>query len=413
MKVAVIGQGYVGLPLAMQAVAVGHEVAALEVAANRVNALQRGESFTTDISSAQLQDALATGRYAVSDDPDVIRGFDIAIITVPTPLKDGAPDLSCVENASVTVGQYLRPGATVVLESTSYPGTTEQVVLPRLEKWSQLSTFDFHVGFSPERIDPGNEQWRFRNTPKLVSGLQPCCLDAVDGFYRTIVDTTVRTGSLVVAELAKVVENTFRHVNIGLVNELATVAQALGISVWEVLDAADTKPYGFMKFTPGPGVGGHCLPVDPAYLSWQVERDLGRRMQFIELANDVNSHMPHHVVERATTMLNTACRSVNGSRILVLGLAYKAGTADVRESPSFKVIDLLTRGGAEVSLFDPWVEPARYPAPAWNRLVPIREFDLVMLLTDHAEFTDELVGKATRVLDCRNHLTPASNVQYL
>jgi len=413
MKVAVIGQGYVGLPLAMQAVVAGHEVAGLEVAPNRVEALQRGESFTADISSSQLQAAHDTGRYTVSADPEVLRGFDIAIITVPTPLKDGAPDLSYVENASVTVGQHLRPGATVVLESTSYPGTTEQVVLPLLEKWSQLSTFDFHLGFSPERIDPGNERWQFHNTPKLVSGLQPCCLDAVDGFYRTVVDTTVRTASMAIAEMAKIVENTFRHVNIALVNEMAMFAEAMGISIWDVIEAAATKPHGFMKFAPGPGVGGHCLPVDPAYLSWQVERELGQPFRFIELANDVNSHMPHHVVERATRMLNTACRSVNGSRVLVLGLAYKAGTSDIRESPSFKVIELLTRGGAEVSLFDPWVDAARYPAAAWNRLVPIGEFDLVVLLTDHPEFTGELVGPATRVLDCRNHLPSASNVQYL
>jgi UDP-N-acetyl-D-glucosamine dehydrogenase len=311
------------------------------------------------------------------------------------------------------VGKYLRAGATVILESTSYPGTTEQIVLPLLEKWSQLSIFDFHLGFSPERIDPGNQRYGFRNTAKLISGLQPCCLERVEGFYRTVVDTVVRTPSLAVAEMAKVVENTFRHVNIGLVNEMAMMAEALGISIWDVLDAADTKPYGFMKFTPGPGVGGHCLPIDPAYLSWQVERELGQPFRFIELAQDVNSHMPHHVVDRVAKMLNIACRSVNGSKILVLGLAYKAGTADTRESPSRKVIELLTKRGAQVSLHDPWVGEKLYPVPAWNRLVPIREFDLVVLLTNHDEFTDELVSTATRVFDTRDHFALATNIERL
>ena len=413
MKVSVIGQGYVGLPLAVEAVRAGHDVAGLDVNRERIEALSRGESFTSDISSSELRAALDTGRYVVSDQPEILRDFDVAVITVPTPLKEGAPDLSYVEQAATVVGKYLRAGATVILESTSYPGTTEQVVLPRLEKWSQLSIFDFHLGFSPERIDPGNRYFGFRNTAKLVSGLQPCCLERVDAFYRSVVDKTVPTASMATAELAKIVENTFRHVNIALVNEMAMMAEALGISIWDVLDAADTKPYGFMKFSPGPGVGGHCLPIDPAYLSWQVERELGRPFRFIELANDVNFHMPHHVTDRAARMLNVASRSVNGSKVLVLGLAYKAGTADVRESPSFKVIEQLSKGGAQISLYDPWVDDALYPVPTWNQLMPIREFDLVVLLTDHPEFTDELVAKATRVLDCRNHLTAASNVERL
>jgi UDP-N-acetyl-D-glucosamine dehydrogenase len=413
VKVCVIGQGYVGLPLAVQAVQAGHDVAGVDVNRARVEALSRAESFTTDISSAELCAALETGRYVVSDQPEILRDFDVAVITVPTPLKDGAPDLSYVEQAATTVGKYLRAGATVILESTSYPGTTEQIVLPLLEKWSQLSIFDFHLGFSPERIDPGNQHYGFRNTAKLVSGLQPCCLERVEGFYRTVIDTVVRTPSLAVAEMAKVVENTFRHVNIGLVNEMAMMAEALGISIWDVLDAADTKPYGFMKFTPGPGVGGHCLPIDPAYLSWQVERELGQPFRFIELAQDVNSHMPHHVVDRVAKMLNIACRSVNGSKILVLGLAYKAGTADTRESPSRKVIELLTKRGAQVSLYDPWVGEKLYPVPAWNRLVPIREFDLVVLLTNHDEFTDELVSTATRVFDTRDHFALATNIERL
>ena len=381
----------------------------------RVKALNAAESFTPDISSATLAEALATGRFVVSTDEHAIAGFDVAVITVPTPLKDGAPDLSYVESAAAVVGTYLRPGATVILESTSYPGTTEQVVLPLLEKISQLSSCDFHLGFSPERIDPGNAIWGVHNTPKLVAGLNVCCLDAVDAFYSSIVDRTVRTRSLVTAELAKITENTFRHVNIALVNEMAMTAQALGISVWDVLDAADTKPYGFMRFNPGPGVGGHCLPIDPAYLSWQVERELGHSFRFIELANDINSHMPHHVVDRVDRVLNNARRSVNGARILVLGVAYKRDTPDLRESPAVILIELLHKRGADVSVFDPWVDPADYPAAAWNPEsgCPIGEFDVVVLATDHSQFDDDLVANAERVLDCRHHFRPATQVEYL
>ena len=415
MKVCIVGQGYVGLPLAMQSVQAGHEVIGFDVSEQRVSDLLAGTSFTSDIPDEVVLTSLQSGRYKPTHDADALAGFDFAVITVPTPLKDGAPDLSYVESAAELIGRYLRPGATVVLESTSYPGTTEQVVLPLLEKWSGLSSFEFHVGFSPERIDPGNQRWTLANTPKLVSGLSPCCLEAVDEFYRSVVAVTVRTSCIATAELAKIVENTFRHVNIALVNEMAMVSEALGISIWDVLDAASTKPYGFMKFTPGPGVGGHCLPIDPAYLSWQVNRELGQPFRFIELANDVNFRMPHHVVERATRLLNEQCKSVNGSRILILGLAYKAGTADVRESPSLRVVELLQRHGALVSVADPRVDSALSPAVPWQPDTgrPIAEFDLVVLLTDHSEFDDALVSDASLVFDTRHHLRAAPNVRYL
>jgi UDP-N-acetyl-D-glucosamine dehydrogenase len=237
----------------------------------------------------------------------------------------------------------------------------------------------------------------------------------VAAFYSSVVERTVRTDSLVTAELAKIMENTFRHVNIALVNEMAMTAQALGISVWDVLDAADTKPYGYMRFEPGPGVGGHCLPIDPAYLSWQVERELGHSFRFIELANDVNSHMPHHVVERIDRMLNSARLSVNGSRILVLGIAYKRDTPDLRESPALKLIELLRKRGADVSVCDPWVDPDSYSAVGWSPDSPhsIGEFDLVVLVTDHSQFDDALIADAKRVLDCRHHFAPAAQVEYL
>jgi UDP-N-acetyl-D-glucosamine dehydrogenase len=415
IKVAVIGQGYVGLPLAMAAVSAGHTVAAFDSSAPRVAMLVAGSSFTTDVTDTELDEALRTGRYILSTDPGVLTGFDIAIITVPTPLKDGAPDLTFVEQAAETAGRYLRAGATVVLESTSYPGTTEQVVLPLLEKWSGLSVVEFHLGFSPERIDPGNQTWTFESTPKLVAGLEPCCTEEVDRFYRSIVETTVRVPSLVTAELAKIMENTFRHVNIALVNEMAMVSQALGISVWDVLDAASTKPYGFMRFSPGPGVGGHCLPVDPAYLSWQVERELGESFRMIELANDINTHMPRHVVQRAAGLLNDEQRSVNGSAVLLLGMSYKAGTSDVRESPTYRIVELLRKQGAKVSIADPHADPALFPAPAWapSPERSIAEFDLVILVTDHAEFDDEYISGARRVYDCRNHFAPVGHIEKL
>jgi UDP-N-acetyl-D-glucosamine dehydrogenase len=415
MRVCVVGQGYVGLPLAMEGVRAGHDVVGFDVSTDRVKSLLRCESFTVDTTSEELQAAFATGRYRLSTDVEALRDFEVAIITVPTPLKDGAPDLSYVEEAAIMVGQHLQRGATVVLESTSYPGTTEQIVLPLLEKWSALSVFDFHLGFSPERIDPGNQSWTLRTTPKLVSGLYPCCLDSVDRFYQTVVDHTVSTPSLATAEMAKIMENTFRHVNIALVNEMAMVAEAMGISVWDVIEAAGSKPYGFMKFTPGPGVGGHCLPIDPAYLSWQVKQTLGLPVRFVDLANDVNFHMPHHVVDRAAQLLNDSHRSVNGSRVLVLGLAYKAGTADTRESPSYKIIDLLERRGAVVSACDPWASPQAFPTTAWSRTsgCPVSDFDLVLLLTNHAEFTDALVADAPLVFDCRNHFQPGPNLRYL
>jgi UDP-N-acetyl-D-glucosamine dehydrogenase len=405
----------VGLPLAMAAVGAGHTVAALDSSAPRVATLLAGSSFTTDVTDDELVGALGTGRYLLSSDPSVLAGFDIAIITVPTPLKDGAPDLACVEQAAETVGRYLRPGATVVLESTSYPGTTEQIVLPLLEKWSRLSVIDFHLGFSPERIDPGNQTWTLQSTPKLVAGLEPCCTDEVDRFYRSVVETTVRVPSLVTAELAKIMENTFRHVNIALVNEMAMVSQALGISVWDVLDAAATKPYGYMRFSPGPGVGGHCLPVDPAYLSWQVERKLGESFRMIELANDINAHMPRHVVQRAAGLLNDDQRSVNGSAVLLLGMSYKAATSDVRESPTYRIAELLLHQGANVSIADPHADAALFPAPAWtpSHDRSIAEFDLVILVTGHAEFDDEYISTARRVYDCRNHFARAEHIERL
>lgn len=291
--VVVIGQGYVGLPLAMRAVEAGYDVVGLDLDRVRIAALARGESFVEDISGGTVQAALDSGRYRASGDYETARGFGVAVITVPTPLKETLPDLSFIESAAASLAPYVTAGATVVLESTTYPGTTEELMVPLLEKGSGLTAgTDFFVGYSPERIDPGNPRWNFVNTPKVVSGIDESSLAHVDAFYASLVERTVPVSTPKEAELTKLLENTFRHVNIALVNELAVFADELDVNVWEAIDAAATKPFGFMKFTPGPGVGGHCLPVDPSYLSWQVRRTLGKSFRFVELANDVNDSPP-------------------------------------------------------------------------------------------------------------------------
>lgn len=416
-KVIVVGQGYVGLPVAVRAAETGFDVVGLDLDAARIKRLAAGESFVEDISAARLGAVLESERYRPSDDPADAEGFDIAVISVPTPLTDGVPDLSYIESAAAALASHLRPGATVILESTTYPGTTEELVQPILEAGSGLVVgHDFHLGYSPERIDPGNTTWTLESTPKVVSGVTPGCLAAVQGFFDVLVETTVPVSSPREAELAKLLENTFRHVNIALVNELAIFAHELGVDAWEAIEAASTKPFGFMKFTPGPGVGGHCLPIDPSYLSWRVRQTLGHTFRFVELANDVNEHMPDHVVSRVTSALNRHRRAVNGSRILVLGLSYKKDTSDARESPSNPIIRRLMALGAEVRAVDPHVDPSCAPAGvAMVDLHPdeLAAADLVLLVVDHRAFDPELiVANAAQVLDCRNVLA-GDNVEVL
>jgi UDP-N-acetyl-D-glucosamine dehydrogenase len=313
--VVVAGLGYVGLPLAMRAVAAGHDVTGYDTNVARVKRLEAGESYVEDVPAGELAAAVASGRFRPSADAGACAGFDVAVITVPTPLRDGRPDLGYVEAASRTLAGHLRRGATVVLESTSYPGTTQEQVLTWLEDGSGLAAGqDFHLGYSPERIDPGNRTWTLASTPKVVSGIDAASLQAVQDFYATIVARTVPVSSPREAELAKLIENTFRHVNIALMNELAMFGHELGVDVWEAIDAASTKPFGYMPFKPGPGVGGHCLPIDPSYLSWRVERTLGQRFRFVELANEINSHMPDYVVRRLLLALNECGRPAKGAR---------------------------------------------------------------------------------------------------
>jgi UDP-N-acetyl-D-glucosamine dehydrogenase len=409
-RVVVIGQGYVGLPLALRAVEVGHHVVGFDVDKSRVDRLRRAESFIDDVSDADLAAALATGRFTPSDDPSDLVGFHTAVVCVPTPLRDGLPDLHFIEDAARLLSVYLTRGARVVLESTSYPGTTEEIFGPLLEAGSGLrGGTDFHLGFSPERIDPSNPTWGLRNTPKIVSGVNDASTAAVADFYGDIVDQTVTAPGTREAELAKLLENTFRHVNIALVNELAIYCHELGIDVWSVIDMAATKPFGFMRFSPGPGVGGHCLPIDPSYLSWQVRHALGRTFRFVEIANDVNDNMPGYVVSRVVEHLNRKRRSVNGSRVLLVGLTYKRNSGDARHSPAADVAHRLSDLGAELWAVDPFVAP--HEVPPGVALVEctaevVEAADIVVVLTDHDAIDWPLLDRyAANVLDTRNRLT--------
>jgi UDP-N-acetyl-D-glucosamine dehydrogenase len=423
-KVAILGQGYVGLPVAMRSVEVGYDVVGFDLDEARVKALADGESFVTDVTSEQVADALATGRYRATSDESELNGFDVAVIDVPTPLREGVPDLSHVEHATRMLGRHLRAGSVVILESTTYPGTTEELVGPILESQSGLiAGTDFHLGYSPERIDPGNETWTFVNTPKVVSGVSEASLAAVRGFFDSLVETTVPVVGTREAEMTKLLENTFRHVNIALVNELAVYAGDLGIDVWAALDAAATKPFGFLSFKPGPGVGGHCLPIDPSYLSWRVRRSLGQTFRFVELANDVNEHMPNYVVKRLAEGLNRVRKPLNGSRVLVLGFAYKRNTGDARESPGRTIVQLLRRTGAVVRVADPHVgglglleDELEDGTPAVLVTLSDAELDAadaVVLVTDHDAFDlDRVVARAAYVLDTRGRIS-GPNVERL
>ena len=416
-RVVVVGQGYVGLPLAMRLVEVGHDVVGYDVDENRVKRLEAGESYVEDVSAERLLAALGSGRFQPTSQSRDCAGFDVAVITVPTPLKEGNPDLGYVEESGRTLARFLRPGATVVLESTTYPGTTDELLRPLLEDGSGLTAgADFHLGYSPERIDPGNTEWGLHNTPKVVSGIDERSLEAIRSFYGTFVERTVPVAGTREAELTKLLENTFRHVNIALVNELAMFASDMGIDVWEAIDAASTKPFGYMRFTPGPGVGGHCLPIDPSYLSWRVRRALGHSFRFVELANDINEHMPDYVVHRLMIALNRQQRALRGSRILLLGLAYKRNTGDAREAPAAAVADRLLSLGAIVSAADPYVVEEHVDSRVLRVECTADELagaDAVILLTDHDAFDYEaVVAHSPWVLDTRHRIS-GPNVEHL
>lgn len=416
-KVVVVGQGYVGLPLSVLAAESGYDVVGIDLDENLAAQLRGGRSHVEDVSSERICSALERGRFTASSDYADAAGFSVAVIAVPTPLQQRSPDMTYIQDAATRLAPWVSRDALVILESTTYPGTTDGLLTPLLEAGSGLTAGrDFLVAYSPERIDPGNTTWTLATTPKVVSGIDERSLRAVCDFYSKLVTEVVQVSSTSAAELTKLLENTFRHVNIALVNELAIFAQELGIDVWEVARTAATKPFGFMSFTPGPGVGGHCLPIDPSYLSWHVKEATGRSFRFVELANDINEHMPDYVVQRVTLALNRAGKPVRGSSLLLLGLAYKKNTGDSRESPTRRVVDLLTALGASLTAVDGHV-PVEHMSDALRRVQlsaeVIREADLVVLLTDHDDVDYALVQAEARwILDCRNRIR-GENVESL
>lgn len=407
LTLGVIGLGYVGLPLACEAAESGLRVIGFDVSRSVVDGVNRGVSHIQDLTDEQIGTLVASGRLEATTDMSRLAECDAISICVPTPLsKTRDPDVSYILSATQAVAAALRPGQLIVLESTTYPGTTREVVLPALEQTGLTVGRDFYLCFSPERVDPGNPTWKTRNTPKVIGGITESCGEAGRAFYERFVDTMVRVSSTEAAELTKLLENTFRAVNIGLVNETALIADILGVDVFEVIDAAATKPFGYMKFTPGPGLGGHCIPVDPHYLSWKM-RSLNYRARFIELAAEINAEMPVFVADKVREALNAQRKAVNGSHVLVLGVAYKKDVSDIRESPALDVIRILEAGGATVAYHDPFV-PEVTEDGHHMRSVPLTDealeaADAVVLVTDHSGFDYERIYDRSRVLvDARN-----------
>jgi UDP-N-acetyl-D-glucosamine dehydrogenase len=409
VDLVVIGLGYVGLPLAREATLSGLRVVGYDLNADVVAGLNAGRSHVGDISDDDVRDMLRRGFRATSSE-DESRGPDTVVICVPTPLSaDSLPDLTAVRAAAATCGRLLRPGTLVVLESTTYPGTTDEVIKPMLEETSGLAVGSgFHLAFSPERIDPGNKVYGLRNTPKVVGGQTPACAEAAARFYGKLCDQVVRAKSAREAEMAKLLENTYRHVNIALVNEMAAFCHELGVDLRDAIACAATKPFGFQAFYPGPGVGGHCIPIDPNYLSYKV-RTLGYPFRFVELAQEINSRMPTYVVDRAAELLNENAKPMNGARVLLLGVTYKKDVADQRESPAGPVARKLLARGAVLSYHDPYVlrwHVAGGPVPRADDLqAELAGADLVILLQDHAAYDlDEISRSARLVLDTRGRI---------
>lgn len=411
-RLVAIGLGYVGLPLAVHALEAGWSVVGIDIDQQRVRRLLDADSYVEDVSSERLAAALEGGRFAPTSSYAAARGFDVAVITVPTRMVDGTPDLSSVLHSARSLAPYVRRGSTIVLESTTYPGTTEEVLQPVLERSTGMTAgTDFYLGYSPERVDPGNRHWNIANTPKIVSGVGAESLKAIAQFYGTFVHTTVSAATCREAEFTKLVENLFRQVNIAVVNELAMAAEELGLSIWRVLDIATTKPFGYMRFSPGPGVGGHCLPNDPLYLSWHLENSTGRRLELATLAKSINDEMPSYVTSRIGKVLGDRGKSIGGSRVVVLGLSYKKNVGDIRESPAVRVAEMLAALGADVRVADPHVDPSYTPTGATRIDLVLPELtaaDAAVLLVDHDAFDYGLLNSAgCPVLDTRGRLDAA------
>lgn len=406
-SLAVLGQGYVGLSLACAAADAGFSVTGVEVDRSRVEDLSRGVLTVAGVREEIFRSGINSGRMQFATSSEALTSADIVAICVPTPIRDSTPDLSHVEAAAREVAGRLRQGQLIILESTTYPGTTDEVVRPILESSGLSATRDFLLAYSPERIDPGNDEFDLRNTPRVVGGLTSEASGVATLFYNQVVDKVITLSSCRAAELAKLLENTFRHVNIGLVNEMAMICHDMGIDVWEVMDAAASKPFGFMPFYPGPGVGGHCIPVDPVYLAWTVRRDAGRQFRILEEAQDVNAQMPAYVAARISDALNDAGKPVRGAGVLVLGVSYKPDVGDIRESPAMKVLELLHRRGAKVRFHDPFVDAVQVNGSSVQRTDltqgTVAGADCVAVITPHRTYDFEwIVQHAKMVFDARN-----------
>ena len=408
MNVVIIGLGYVGLPLAQEAVRAGLHVTGLDIKPTTVDALNHGRSHVDDLTDADVAAMVAGGFRATTD----LAGCgvpDVIVICVPTPLSESdGPDLTAVKAAAESAGKLLRQGTLVVLESTTYPGTTDEVVRPVLEKTSGLTAgIDFNLAFSPERIDPGNRTYGIRNTPKVVGGLTPACTEAAARFYASVCDTVVTAKSAREAEMAKLLENTYRHVNIALINEMAIFCHELGVDLWDAIRCAASKPFGFQPFYPGPGVGGHCIPIDPNYLSYKVRTELSYPFRFVELAQEINSRMPGYVVDRAAELLNKDAKPLNGAKVLLLGVTYKKDIADQRESPARPIARKLLQRGAALSYHDPFVDSWQVDGHDIERAAaPTADADLTILLQAHSSYDlADIAARAHLLFDTRGQLS--------
>jgi UDP-N-acetyl-D-glucosamine dehydrogenase len=401
--VSVVGLGYVGLPLAIEFARAGYRVTGLDTDPDKVAGINAGRSHVQDVSSAALRQVVEGGQFRATDDFAVLGEVDTISICVPTPLsKSKDPDISYIVSVTQAICKHLHPVQLIVLESTTYPGTTDEVILPQMQATGLQLGKDFMLAFSPERIDPGNKIFQLGNTPKIIGGVTAKCTRVAKHLYQQIIDTVVPMSSSRAAEMVKLLENTFRAVNIGLVNEVALMCDRLGLDVWEVIDAAATKPFGFMPFYPGPGLGGHCIPLDPHYLAWKL-KTLDYKARFIELADDINTRMPHYVVSRIGDVLNEVCKSLKGSKILVLGIAYKSDTNDIRESPALEVIHHLQAKGSEVFFHDPFI--TEVPGLQYTDLTErmLNWADCVVITTSHSVYDYRwIVEQSKLIVDTRN-----------
>jgi len=411
--IGVVGLGYVGLPLIVEFSLAGFPSIGFEVDGQKAESINQGRSHIVDVPSENIQKCLETGKFRATTDFSELASCDAVIICVPTPLrKTKDPDMSYILAAGDEIRKYMRRGQLIILESTTYPGTTREILLPKLEENHELTVGEnFFLAFSPERVDPGRQDWTTLNTPKVIGGITLDCTHVATEWYSQALQTVVPVSSAEVAEMAKLLENTFRMINIGLVNEMALMCDRLGVDVWEVIDAAATKPFGFMKFTPGPGLGGHCIPIDPLYLSWKL-RALNYTARFIELASEINTGMPRYVVGKIQDVLNDNSLPIKGSRIMVLGVAYKPDIDDLRESPALDVIGLLKQKGARVSYHDPYIPHLDHEGwrleSAPDMLTAAREADCVVIVTDHSSYDYPAIQDAAKlIVDTRNALGSA------